>query len=359
MARHIVRRLALLLPTVWGLSLVTFVLLRLIPGDPAQVMLGEHATAEQVARFRADRGLDQPLPIQYLHYAGSVVRGDWGRGIKTNLPVTTEIAQRLPATIELGLAAVAIACTIGIPLGILAVSLRGSFLDLLVTQGTLIGVSMPLFWLGLLLANLFGYRLGWLPPSGRLSIGIEMLSLDRAYSLHLVFGGVLGKWLRPVADVVSNFYVVNSILTVNSTAFIDAVRHLALPALTLSTVPLAVIARMTRACLLDALAQDYVRTARAKGLSERAVLLNHAMKNVWPPILTVIALQLGSLFSGAILTETIFSWPGVGQLIVDRVLARDYPVVQGVVLIAALLVVLINLATDVCYTYLNPRIRYE
>ena len=334
MTRHIARRMALLLPTLLGLSLFTFVLLRLIPGDPVQVMLGEHATVAQVERFQKDRGLDQPLPIQYLRYVGSLVRGDWGRAIKTNLPVTAELAQRLPATIELGLAAMIIACAVGIPLGVLAAHRRHSILDLLASGGTLIGVSMPLFWLGLLLGHLFGYRLGWLPPSGRLTIGIEL-------------------------EPISHFYVLDSILTANLTALADALGHLALPAITLSTVPLAVIVRMTRSCLLDALAEDHVRTARAKGLSERAVLWSHAMRNAWPPILTVIGLQLGSLFSGAILTETIFSWPGMGQLIVDRVLARDYPMVQGIVLVAALLFVLINLATDVCYAYLDPRIRYE
>ena len=334
MRRYIARRAALLLPTLLGLSLVTFALLRFIPGDPVQVMLGEHATAEQIARFQTDRGLDQPFLFQYLRYVAGLVRGDWGRAIKSNLPVTTELAQRLPATIELGLAALIIACVVGIPVGILAAHRRNSLADLLASGGTLVGVSMPLFWMGLLLGHVFGYRLGWLPPSGRLTIGIGLESLTR-------------------------FYVLDSILTGNPRAFVDALRHLALPALTLSTVPLAVIVRMTRACLLDVLAQDYVRTARAKGLPEQAVLLRHALRNAWLPLLTVIGLQLGSLFSGAILTETIFSWPGIGQLIVDRVLSRDYPAVQGVVLITALLVVLTNLATDVCCATLDPRIRYE
>ena len=334
MRRYIARRAALLLPTLLGLSLVTFALLRFIPGDPLQVMLGEHATAEQIARFQTDRGLDQPLLFQYLRYVAGLVRGDWGRAIKSNLPVTTELAQRLPATIELGLTAMIVACVVGIPVGVLAAHRRNSFVDLLASGGTLIGVSMPLFWLGLLLGHLFGYRLGWLPPSGRLTIGIGL-------------------------EPITRFYVLDSILTGNPRAFADVLRHLALPSLTLSTVPLAVIVRMTRACLLDVLAQDYVRTARAKGLPEQAVLLRHALRNAWLPLLTVIGLQLGSLFSGAILTETIFSWPGVGQLIVDRVLSRDYPAVQGVVLITALLVVLINLATDVCCAYLDPRIRYE
>ena len=359
MTRYIARRLALLLPTLLGISLATFALLRLIPGNPAQIMLGERATAEQIARFRAESGLDQPLLIQYVHYASNLVRGDWGRSIKTNVLVTTEVAQRLPATIELSLGAMTIACMLGIPAGVLSAYRRNSPLDLLTGGGTLIGVTVPLFWLGLLLSHTLGYRLGWLPTSGRLTIGIELQTIGEVYARTRVFQGALGARLVPKAEFVSNFYVVNSILTANPTALADTLRHLCLPSLTLSTVPLAVIARMTRSCILDILAQDHLRTARAKGLSERAVLLRHAMRNASPPILTVIGLQLGSLFSGAILTETIFSWPGIGRYVVDRVLSRDYPAVQGVVVIIALSLVLVNLAVDVCYTYLDPRIRYE
>jgi len=332
--RHLIRRLVLLLPTLLGISFVAFALLRLIPGDPAQVMLGEHATAEQIARFRAEQGLDQPIPIQYLAYLASLARGDLGRSIVTNLPVLAEIAQRLPATIELSLGAMLIACVIGLPLGILAAYRRNSLIDLIASSGTLLGVSMPLFWMGLLLSYLLGYRLGWLPPSGRLTLGIDL-------------------------PLITHFYVLDSLLTARPQALADTLRHLALPSLTLSTVPLAIIVRMTRSCLLDELAQDHIRTARAKGLADTVVLVRHAMKNALPAIITVLGLQLGGLFSGAILTETIFSWPGMGQLIVDRVLARDYAIVQGVVLVAALLFVLINLATDICYMYLNPRIRYE
>jgi peptide/nickel transport system permease protein len=342
--RTITRRLVLLLPTLLGLSLVTFVLLRLIPGDPARVMLGEHATAEEIAHVRADAGLDRPLLVQYLHYVTSLARGDWGRSIQTNLPVLSELAQRLPATVELSLGAMAIACGLGIPAGVQAARRRNSPADLFATGGSLVGVSMPLFWLGLLLSYLFGYKLGWLPPSGRLTIGAPQ--------------GQPAAGLADVGGFISNFYILNSILTANFTALADALRHLILPALTLSMVPMAVVIRMTRACLLDVLAQDYVRTARAKGLPERAVLFGHAMKNALPPILTVIGLQLGSLFSGAILTETVFSWPGMGQFIVDRVLARDYPAVQGVVLAVALVFIIVNMATDVCVAYLNPRIRY-
>ena len=334
MTRHIARRIVLLFPTLFGISLLTFVLLRLIPGDPAQVMLGERAAADQVARFRAARGLDDPLPIQYWRYAESILRGDLGRSIKTNLPVTTELAQRFPATIELGIGALLIACAFGIPLGVLAAYRRDSVFDWFAGGTTLIGVSIPLFWLGLIVSYLFGYRLGWLPPSGRLTIGIEV-------------------------SPISGFYLLDAILTGNIEALGDALRHLVLPALTLSIVPLAVIVRMTRACLLEMLAQDHIRTARAKGLAERTVVFVHALRNAMPTIATMIGLQCGALFSGAILTETIFSWPGMGQLIVDRVLARDYPIVQGVVVAVALLFITINLLTDVCYAYLNPHIRYE
>jgi peptide/nickel transport system permease protein len=337
--RHIVRRLVLLLPTLLGLSLFSFVLLRLIPGDPVQIMLGEHATLEQVQHFRAERGLDQPLPAQYLRYLGGLVRGDWGRSIKTNQPVLAELTQRLPATVELGLAALFLACLVGVPLGILAAHRHNVILDLLATGGALAGVSMPLFWLGLLLAYLFGYKLGWFPPSGRLSIEVG-----------LNFGG---------GGLLSHFYLLHSLLAGNWSALLDGLRHLALPALTLSTVPLAVVLRMTRACVQEVLARDHIRTARAKGLTEWLVLRRHALRSALPPVLTVIGLQLGTLLSGAVLTETIFAWPGVGQLVVDRVLARDYPVVQGVILISALLVVLVNLATDVGYACLTPRIDYE
>lgn len=332
--QHVARRLVLLLPALLGISLVTFALMRWIPGDPVQAMLGEHATAEQLARYRTASGLDQPILIQYWDYAENLVRGDWGHSIETNLPVTVELAQRLPATIELGLMAMFLACTLGIPTGILAAYRRNSFFDWVASVGTLVGVSMPLFGLGLILSYFLGYRLGWFPPSGRLTIGIPLNS-------------------------VTHLYVLDSILTANGAALVDALKHLALPALTLCTVPLAIIVRMTRACMLDALAQDYVRTARAKGLSKRLVLLDHTFKNALPPVITVIGLQLGILFSGAILTETIFSFPGIGQLVAERVLARDYPIIQGTVVVTAFLFVLLNLTTDVCYLLLNPRIRYD
>jgi peptide/nickel transport system permease protein len=359
LARYIVRRAILFPPTLLGISILTFALLRLIPGDPAQIMLGEHATADQVARFRMQRGLDRPILIQYLHYVRGLCRGDWGRSIRTNMTVGAELSQRLPATVELSIGAMAVACGLGIPVGIWAAYRHGSFVDLLASGGTLVGVSMPLFWLGLLLGRFFGYNLGWLPPSGRLSIGVSVEPVCEAYSLGQICQGPLGDKLVGGTDLLANFYVLASLITADPVALCDSLRHLVLPSLTLSTVPLAAIVRMTRTCVLGALSEDYVRTARAKGLPERTVLFAHVMRNAGLPILTVAGLQIGSLLSGAMLTETIFSWPGVGQLVVDRVLARDYPIVQGVVLVSALLFVSINLAIDLCYVCLDPRIRYE
>jgi peptide/nickel transport system permease protein len=331
--RYLTRRLTLLLPALLILSILVFALLRLIPGDPAEVMLGEHATAELSSQFRASRGLDQPIPIQYARYLASLVRGDWGRSILTNRPVTAELGQRFPATIELALFAMLIACVAGVPIGVLSAYRRHSTADRLASVVTLAGVALPLFWVGLLLSNTFGSALGWLPPSGRLSIGTEL-------------------------RVITGFYVLDSIITANPRALADALRHLVLPALTLSIVPLALIARITRACTLEALSQDHVRTARAKGLSEKTVVLRHALRTAAPPVVTAIGLQLGVLFSGAVLTETIFSWPGVGQLVVERVLNRDYPAVQGVVLAVALLFIGINLVADIGAALLDPRMRH-
>ena len=359
MIRYIVRRLILLVPVLLGISLVTFSMLRLIPGDPARVMLGEHATAEQIQAFKERMGLDDPLYIQYFRYLQNIARGDLGRAILTNEKVTKELMQRLPATFELTLGAMFVACLVGLIAGVIAAYYHNSFFDLLTMVGALVGVSMPIFWLGLLLMYLFGFKLKLLPPSGRLTVGIELQPLREAYNLDRIFTGPWGAKVLALTDFLSEFYILTSILTGNGKALLDALSHLVLPSLALGSIPMAMIARMTRSSLLEVLRQDYIRTARAKGLRERVVLFVHALKNALLPIVTVVGLETGLLLAGAILTETIFSWPGMGRLVVNRILARDYPSVQGSVLAIAVLFVFINLIVDISYAYLDPRIRYE
>ena len=360
MTRYIIRRVLLLVPVLLGISIVTFAMLRLIPGDPAQIMLGEHATLEDVERIRERMGLNDPIPVQYLRYLQSILKLDLGRAIQTGRPVTEEVGQRLPATIELTLGAMFFACLIGIPAGILAAYRHNSFYDLLTMVGALIGVSMPIFWLGLMLSYVFGFKLKWLPPSGRLTVGVELLTLPEAWGIGEEFARTgLGSKLVSLLEFLSGFYVLDSIFTGNWAALKDTVSHLILPSVALGSIPMAVIARMTRSGLLEVLGQDYIRTARAKGQRERIVLLRHAIKNAFLPIITVIGLQLGFLLGGAILTETIFSWPGLGRLVVNRILSRDYPAVQGSVLVIAFLFVAINLLVDVSYAYVDPRIHYE
>lgn len=326
------RRLLLLLPILFGVTLIVFGAVRLVPGDPAQVMLGERASPEAIARVRESLGLDQPLPVQFGMTLSRMAQGDLGRSIVTGAPVTRELAQRFPATVELGLAALAIALAVGIPLGVLAAARKNSWIDVLSTSGALVGVSMPIFWLGLVLMLLFSAQLRILPLSGRLDLALDLAPIT---GLHLV----------------------DSLLRGDLVAFRSAVQHLILPALTLATVPMAIIARMTRAAMLEVLGTDYVRTARAKGLGERAVIGGHALKNAAIPIVTVAGLQLGYLLSGAVITETIFSWPGIGSLAVQSVFSRDFPVLQGCVLIFATSFVLVNLVTDLLYTRLDPRLR--
>ena len=344
----------LLVPVLLGISIVTFAMLRLIPGDPARVMLGEHATEESVAAIQQRLGLDRPLPVQYVLYLESCLRLDLGRSIKTNRPVLQEIAQRLPATVELTLGAMLVACLLGLPAGILAAYRHNSAFDLATMFGALVGVSMPIFWLGLMLAYVFGFLLKWLPPSARLSVGVEMKSIAEAWGLSGA-----SPQVASLNEFFSGFYVLRAILTGNLRALADVLSHLILPSIALGSIPTATIARMTRSAMLDVLGQDYIRTARAKGLRERTVLLRHALKNAFLPVSTIIGLEIGWLLGGAILTETIFSWPGLGRLVVDRILARDYPVVQGSVLVISLIFVVVNLLVDISYAYLDPRIHYD
>ncbi|MBC8264511.1 MAG: ABC transporter permease [Anaerolineales bacterium] len=359
MTRYIIQRLVMLIPVLLGISIVAFSMLRLIPGDPATVMLGEKATIEQIEDFRERMGLNDPIHIQYLRYLQSVMRGDLGRSSVTQELVTVELGQRLPATIELTLGAMLVACTVGIVAGIIAAYYHNSFFDLATMVGTLIGVSMPIFWLGLILMYIFGFKLRWLPPSARMTVGVDLQTLNEAYHLDQVLSGPWGAKVIAFTDFLSGFYILASILTGNLKALLDSLKHLVLPSVALGSIPMAIIARMTRSSLLEVLGEDYIRTARAKGLRESGVLIRHAMKNAFLPIITVIGLQVGSLLAGAILTETIFSWPGMGRLVVNRILARDYPSVQGNVLAIALIFVFVNLIVDMSYAYLDPRIRYE
>ena len=323
-----------LVPVLLGVSVIVFLFLHLIPGDPASAMLGEHATPDALARLRTAYGLDQPWPTQYALYVSHIVQGDLGRSIRSNNPVTTEFAQRFPATVELTLAAMLIAVIVGLPAGIISAWKRGSAFDHASVIVALAGVSMPIFWLGLMLAWVFGVQLKLLPFSARLDTGARFTPITNLFLLDSVMRGdwnILGQ----------------------------TVRHLALPALALSTVPMAIVMRMTRGAMIEVLHQDYVRTARSKGLRDRMVVGGHAFRNALLPVVTIVGLQVGTLLSGAILTETIFSWPGIGRWIYESIQARDYPVVQSMTLVIAVVFVLTNLVVDLSYAWLDPRVRYH
>jgi peptide/nickel transport system permease protein len=333
-ARYLLRRLLLAGPILFGVSLLVFFMLHAAGGDPAQVMLGSRADAETLAELRRELGLDRPLWEQYVVFLSGAVRGDLGRSYRSNTAVTAEIAARFPATIELAVAAMAIAVVVGVVVGAVAAVRRHSWLDYLSSAGVLFGISIPTFWLGIILIIVFGLWLRWLPISGRVNP-------------------------RLGADPSAPFLAVSSLLQGNWVVAKDAWAHLILPALTLAAWPAAIVARMTRASLIESLGQDYARTARAKGLSERAIVLGHAARNAVLPVLTVVGLEFGTLLGGAVVTETIFSWPGLGLLTVTAIGARDYQIVQGVVLLLAAVFVLLNLLVDVLYAVLDPRIRYE
>ncbi|MGB5961018.1 MAG: ABC transporter permease [Coleofasciculaceae cyanobacterium] len=336
MAQYIFKRLLNLIPVLLGITLLVFAFLHLIPGDPAVVMAGERATPEQVAALREQLGLNQPLPIQYLVFLSNLLRLNFGTSIISGVPIAEEIKTRWPATFELSVAAMLVATIIGIPAGVLAAVRKNSAVDNLTMSGSLLGVSLPVYWLGLLLVYLFAVNLQWLPPSGRISI-------DAGFNFKPITG----------------FYILDSLLQGDFITLQDVLAHLILPAITLGTIPLAILARITRSAMLEVLSQDYIRTARAKGLLERWVILKHALKNALLPVVTIIGLQFGTLLGGAILTETIFSWPGIGSWIYEGILSRDYPVVQGGVVFVAVAFVLINLLVDLSYAFFDPRIQYQ
>ncbi len=335
MLSFLVRRVSLVIPTFIGVTLLTFALIRLVPGDPIELLVGERGIdPARHAMLRAELGLDRPLLEQYGIYISSVVQGDLGRSIVTRQPVLSEFLTLFPATIELSLCAIIFAIVIGLPIGILAAVRRGTAIDYTTMAISVAGYSMPIFWWALLLILAFSVNLGWTPVSGRMSA---------------LF------WIEPV----TGFMLIDSLISDQEGAFVSAVRHLILPAIALGTIPLAIIARMTRSSMLEVLGEDYIRTARAKGLPPWRVVTLHALRNALIPVITVIGLAVGILFAGAILTETIFAWPGVGKWLVESVRRRDYPVLQGGVLLVATVVMAVNLLVDLLYGLINPRIRHR
>jgi peptide/nickel transport system permease protein len=336
MPQYIFKRLLGLFPVLFGITLAVFLLLRFIPGDPAIVLAGERATPDQIANLREQLGLNKPLLLQYFTFLGHLLKLDFGYSIISGIPVMDEIRSRWAATFELAISAILVAIVLGIPAGVGAAVHKNRAADHLLMSSSLIGVSLPVYWLGLLLIYLFSIVLKWLPPSGRLSVEI-------GFSFHPMTG----------------FYILDALLQMNPGALVDVLSHLILPALTLGTIPLAIVARITRSAMLEVLSQDYIRTAKAKGLPDREVIFRHALKNALLPISTTIGVQFGTLLGGAILTETIFSWPGIGSWIYDGILARDYPVVQGGVVFVAIAFVLINLLVDLSYAWIDPRIQFR
>jgi len=316
-----------------GVSVVVFVMVRAIPGDPAQILLGQAATPGQVAEVRTRLGLDQPLFVQYFLFIRDALTGDLGDSLVVGQPVTTVLLDRFPATLELTLAALLFAVAVGVPVGVIAAVRQYSLLDKITSVAALTGVSMPVFWLALVLVVVFTVRLDWLPFPGRVGGDVSFTSY-------------------------TGLYLLDTLITLNFAAFWDVLRHLILPALALGTIPMAVITRMTRSSMLEVMNEDYVRTARAKGVVPWRVVFRHALRNAMLPTITVIGLQFGLLMGGAILTETIFGWPGVGQIAIESVNRRDYAMIQGVVLYGATFFVLVNLLVDVLYAVLDPRVRY-
>ena len=331
MLAYIFRRILILIPTLLGVSIIIFLMLRLTPGDPAELLLGERATEKALHEIREHLGLNEPLYVQYGKFIKRLMKGDLGETIWSRQKVWVEVKERFPATIELSVAALFISCFFGIIFGIISATRQYSIFDYLSMLGALIGVSMPIFWLGLVFMLIFSVNLGWLPLSGRISVGVDL-------------------------EVITNFYILDAVLTKNWAALKDVIWHIIMPAVTLSTIPMAIVARMTRSSMLEVLRQDYIKTAKAKGLSQFIVTFKHALRNALIPVVTTIGLQFGVALGGAILTETIFAWPGVGKWMFDAVMKRDYMVIQGGTLFIAAVFVVINLVVDVLYAVINPRI---
>jgi ABC-type dipeptide/oligopeptide/nickel transport system permease component len=328
----IVKRLLWAVPTLFGVSLLVFFMVHLTPGDPAIMLLGDHANKASVAKVREELGLNKPLYVQYMIFAKKAIMLDFGNSIKSKQPVLDEFKDRFPATAELALVAMIFAIIFGILAGIISAVKRYSIFDYGSMFVALAGVSMPVFWLGLVMIYFFAVKLGWLPVSGRLG-----------YEFYI--------------DRVTGFYLIDTLLAHNIPAFWDALRHLIMPAIALGTIPMAIIARMTRSAMIEVLKEDYIRTAKAKGCSVFQVIFIHALRNAMIPVITVIGLMLGTLFAGAILTETTFSWPGIGKWLVNAVYQRDFPIIQSTTLIIATMFIFVNLIVDILYAFINPKIR--
>ena len=333
----LLKKLATLIPTLLGVTLVAFALIRLVPGDPIEIMVGERRLDPAAhAALMQQMGLDQPLPVQYLRYAAQLLQGDLGKSLVTREPVADEFKVLFPATVELAGTALLLALGLGLPLGIAAALKRGSFFDQAVMATATVGNSMPVFWWGLILIMFFSVGLQWTPVSGRVGIEFDVPFVTGFMLIDSALANLKGE---------------------EPGAFVSALLHLVLPATVLGTIPMAVIARMTRSSMLEVLREDYRRTARAKGLAPARVVVVHGLRNALIPVVTVLGLQVGSLLGGAVLTETIFSWPGIGKWLVDAIGRRDYPVVQAGILISALIFIAVNLVVDLLYGVVNPRMR--
>lgn len=333
MLKYILKRILMVIPVLLGVTVIIFLITRVLASDPAPVVLGEHATQQAMAAWRADNGLNEPIYIQYVNFVIGALHGDLGNSYYTNTPVAQEIASRFPATAELAICGIIVASVIGVALGALAAVKKNKFADHVSMVVTLVGVSMPVFWSGILLILLFAGTLHILPSSGRIS-----------------------PLLQPHGG--TGFFIIDTIMQGNWQALGDTLIHLILPTIALSLASMAVITNMTRSSMLDTLNEDYVRTARAKGLSKRAVYIKHALRNAMLPVSTIIGLSFGALLGGAVLTETVFAWPGIGKFAVDCVMKSDFPCVQGIVLMVAVIFVVMNLIVDIIYAYLDPRIKY-
>ncbi|MBS4173138.1 ABC transporter permease [Bacillus sp. FJAT-49736] len=333
MVAYSIRRLLMLIPVLLGMAIIVFSLIHAIPGNPAQLILGQHATKESVAALTKQLGLDQPLYVQFFDYIKDLLKGDLGTSLKTQTPIKEEIWPYLSATIELSVVAMIIAIIVGVNAGIISAWFQNSWFDYVAMLLALVGVSMPIFWLGLMEQYTFSIHLDLLPTAGRDDI-------------------------RDPVQSITNLYLIDTLLEGRFDQFIVVIKHLILPSIALATIPMAIIARMTRSSMLEVMRSDYIRTARAKGLRMFWVVYKHSLKNAFIPVLTVIGLQIGLLLGGAILTETIFGWPGIGNYIYDAIQSRDYPVIQSGILLIALIFVLINLVVDLLYAAIDPRIKY-